>query len=33
MGLYAALRQYATKEPGKTCETTDSDSVTSNAGP
>ena len=33
MGLYAALLQYTTKEPGKTCETTDSDSGTSNAGP
>ena len=33
MGLYAALLQYTTKERGKTCETTDSDSGTSNAGP
>ena len=33
MGLYAALLQYTTKELGKTCETTDSDSGTSNAGP
>ena len=33
MGLYAALLQYTTKEPGKTCETTDSDSGRSNAGP
>ena len=33
MGLYAALLQYTTKEPGKTCEITDSDSGRSNAGP
>ena len=33
MGLYAAIVHYTTKEPGKTCETTDSDSGTSNAGP
>ena len=33
MGLYAALLQYTTKELGKTCKTTDSDSGTSNAGP
>ena len=33
MGLYAALLQYTIKEPGKTCETANSDSGTSNAGP
>ena len=33
MGLYTALLQYTTKEPGKTCETTDSDSGTSSPGP
>jgi hypothetical protein len=32
MGLYTALLQYTTKEPGKTCETTDSDSSTSSPG-
>ena len=33
MGLYTALLQYTPKEPGKTCETTDSDSGTSSPGP
>ena len=33
MGLYTALLQYTTKEPGKTRETTDSDSGTSSPGP
>ena len=33
MGLYTALLQYTPKEPGKTCETTDSDSCISSTGP
>ena len=33
MGLYTALLQYTPKEPGKTYETTDSDSGTSSPGP
>ena len=32
MGLYTALLQYTPKEPGNTCETTDSDSGTRSPG-